>query len=199
MTLATLPALAETAQYRPELRPGAGEPPGHGLCVYRFTLSSSENRVHVTSVSWFGDEEESQYYLPAPERRTLDELARRLMLGRGLFTDESWEIPLAEYEAERHLVWIWAEAASPTAGAPAIDGLGVLGDPAHFGEPIRTGRCGYLNGANAGSMSAAVADSPTPMALNAVAYLTASSESGWMNIVTSPITPDGFPTCGDIP
>lgn len=199
MVLVGHPALGASAEYRPELRPDAGDPPGHGLCVYEFTRGAPDDRVHVTSVSWFGDQEESQYYVPSPERRALDELARRLMLGFELFTDASWETPPAEYESQSHLVWIWPDAASPTTGAPSIDDLDMLGDPARFGEPIGSGRCGYLDRAEAEAMASVFAGSPSPMALSAVSYLTVSSQTGWLNVVTSPITPDGLPTCGDLP
>lgn len=197
MAFAEHPALQRSAEYRPELRADAGEPPGHGLCVYQFTLGAPDDRVHVTSVSWFGDEEESAYYVPSPERRALDELARQLMLGRDLFADADWEQPPTAYEAEHFLVWIWTDAASPTPGSPALADLGPLTDLTTFGEPIRSGRCGYLDRAAAEELRAAFAGSPTPMAPNDVSYLTVETESGWANIVTSPITLDGFPTCGD--
>jgi hypothetical protein len=193
------PALAESAAYRPELRPDAGEPPGHGLCIFEFTLGSPSDRVRVTSVSWFGDEEESAYYVPSPERRALDELARRVMVGPDLFTDASWETAPTEYEADAFLVWILSEAAEPTADVPSLSELQVIGDVTTFGEPIESGRCGYLDRAAAGTIALAFAGSPSPLTLNAVSYLTVQTESGWANIVTSPLTPDGFPTCGDIP
>ena len=199
MTIAQHPALQRSAEYRPELRADAGDPPGHGLCVFQFTLGAPDDRVHVTSVSWFGDEEESAYYVPDPERKALDELARRLMLGHDFFTDASWETRPTTYDAEQFLVWIWVEAGSPTAGAPSIDELDVLGDPAQFGEPVRSGRCGYVDRAEAEEMASVFADTPTPMASSAISYLTASSEAGWVTIVTSPVNPAGFPTCGDIP
>ena len=193
------PALAESAAYRPELRPDAGEPPGHGLCVFEFTLGPPSERVRVTSVSWFGDEEEEAYYVPSPERRALDEMARGFMVAPELFTDASWDAPLAEYQPAAFLVWIWPEAASPTPGVPSLTDLDVIGDPATFGEPIDSGRCGYLDRASAEAMAEAFSGTPTPLRLNAVSYLTVQTDSGWANIVTSPLTPDGFPTCGDIP
>jgi len=197
MAVAQHPALQRSAEYSPELRADAGDPPGHGLCVYQFTLGAPDDRVHVTSVSWFGDEEESAYYVPSPERRELDELARRLMLGRDLFADAAWEQQPAAYEADHFLVWIVAELGLPSAGAPSIDDLHMLGDPARFGEPIRSGRCGYLDRAEAEQMATVFAGSPSPMAPNDVSYLTVSSDAGSLTVVTSPITPDGFPTCGD--
>jgi hypothetical protein len=48
-------------------------------------------------------------------------------------------------------------------------------------------------------MALAFAGSPSPLTRNAVSYLTVQTESGWANVVTSPLTPDGFPTCGDVP
>lgn len=197
MTIAQHPALQRSAEYRPELLAGVGDPPGHGLCVYVFTLGAPDARVHVTSVSWFGDQEESAYYVPSPERRELDELARRLMLGRDLFADTAWEQQPAAYDGDHFLVWIWPEAAPPTQGAPALADLDPLGDITTFGEPIRSGRCGYLDRAEAEEMRAAFAGSPTPMAPSAISYLTVATEGGSANIVTSPITPDGYPTCGD--
>ena len=199
MALLDHPALAESAAYRPELRPDAGEPPGHGLCVFEFTLGPPSDRVRVTSVSWFGDEEESTYYVPSPERRALDDQARGLMVAPELFTDASWETAPTAYEADAFLVWIWAEAASPTPGVPSLANLDVIGDVSTFGEPIGSGRCGYLDRAAAEAMALAFAGTPSPLTLNAVSYLTVETDSGWANTVTSPLTPDGFPTCGDIP
>ncbi len=197
MALLALPALAASADYPQERRPDAGEPPGHGLCVFEFTLGPPTDRVRVTSVSWFGDEEESTYYVPSPERRALDELAR--MLGPGLFSDDSWEVPPAEYPADAYLVWIFADAASPTEGAPSVADLHVLGDLNVFGEPIPSGRCGYLDRAEVEQLAEAFAATPSPLTLNAVSYLTIETGSGWANVVTSPLMPDGFPTCGNVP
>jgi hypothetical protein len=193
------PALEASAAYRPELRPGAGEAPGHGLCVFEFTLGPPMNRVRVTSVSWFGDEEESTYYLPSPERRALDELARRLMPDADLFTDASWEMAPTDYEADAFLVWMRPEAAAPAEGAPSLADLGAFADPSNFREPIASGRCGYLDRADLEDIADDLAGSPSPLTLNAVSYLTVQTDSDWANIVTSPLTPDGFPTCSDIP
>lgn len=197
MTVAEHPALQRSAEYSPELRADAGEPPGHGLCVYQFTFGGPDDRVHVSSVSWFGEEEEAAYYVPSPERRALDELARRLMLVRDLFADAAWEQLPTAYEADHFLVWILFEPDLPTPGAPSIDDLRVLGDPARFGEPISSGRCGYLDRAEVEQMATVFAGSPSPMTPSEVSYLTASAEGGSLTIIVSPIALDGFPTCGD--
>src|SRR5690606_8973293 len=44
------------------------EPPGRGGFAHTFTVGEGSDRVVVTSVGWLGDEEEAQYYEPAPER-----------------------------------------------------------------------------------------------------------------------------------
>jgi hypothetical protein len=193
------PELARSATYGLERRPGAGEPPGHGLCAYEFTLGPPDERIRVTSIGWLGDEEESTYYLPAPERRALDDIARRLMGGAGFIPDSAWSDPPAEYRATTHLAWLWPDAGSPTAGSPRLEELSVLDGGEAFGEPIRSGRCGYLARADAEELQAAFAGSQTPLDLATVSYLTVASDAGWVNLVTSPMTPDGFPTCGDIP
>jgi hypothetical protein len=193
------PELARSATYGLERRPGAGEPPGHGLCGYEFTLGPPDERIRVTSIGWLGDEEESMYYLPAPERRALDDIARRLMGGAGFIADSAWSDPPAEYRATTHLVWLWPDAGSPTAGSPRLEELSVLDGGQTFGEPIRSGRCGYLARADAEELAAAFAGSQTPLDLATVSYLTVASDAGWVNLVTSPMTPDGFPTCGDVP
>lgn len=195
MALLDLPALAESAQYVPVRREDAGEPPGHGLCIYGFTFGPATDRVRVTSVSWFGDEEEATYYVPSPERKVLSGLAERLS-DPNLFTDAAWEAPPADYEANAFLVWIQPDAAPPAPGRPiATD---VLGDLDSFGEPVPSGRCGYLDRAGAEELAAAFAGSATPLDLHADSYLTVASDAGGALIITLPILPDAYPSCGDL-
>jgi hypothetical protein len=59
---------------------------------------------------------------------------RTLRLGAGaigvaiapdVLPDGSWETAPTPYEADAFLVWIWAEAGSPTPGVPALADLNI--------------------------------------------------------------------------
>src|SRR5688500_16750344 len=89
--------LESTATHELEQRPGTPEPPGHGVCVHTFTAGSGEDQVVITSVQWLGDEEESAYYQPAPERQQLDELARALGDPESLLAEDGWVGPASPY------------------------------------------------------------------------------------------------------
>jgi hypothetical protein len=105
--------LDQDGDYRPELREGVTDPPGHGLCLFTFDHPDGQTDVSVSSVSWFGDEEEAAYYQPAPERRELDTFAQQLR------SPETWLAPAD-----------WADAES----VPYVaDAFLVLASPA-FGE-----------------------------------------------------------------
>lgn len=197
MALLDHPALAESARYVPVRRPEAGEPPGHGLCVFEFTFGPPEDRVQVTSVSWFGDEEEAMFYEPSPERKALDELAQRLQ-EPGLLTDAAWESPPGTYEADAFLAWIQTDAGPSPPGVPAADDLDVLGDLSTFGVPASIGRCGYLDRDEVEELAEAFAGSEAPLDPLAVSYLTAAAEPGPASIIVSPIMPDAYPTCGSL-
>jgi hypothetical protein len=111
--IAATGVLDQDGDYRPELREGVTDPPGHGLCLFTFDHQDGQTDVSVSSVSWFGDEEEAMYYQPAPERRELDAFAQQLR------SPETWLEPAD-----------WADAAS----VPYVaDAFVVLASPA-FGE-----------------------------------------------------------------
>lgn len=86
--------LDQDGDYRPELQEGVTNPPGHGLCLFTFDHQDGQTDISVSSVSWFGDEEEGTYYQPAPERRELDALAQQLR------SPETWLAPADWADAE---------------------------------------------------------------------------------------------------
>ncbi|MBA2264584.1 MAG: SH3 domain-containing protein [Chloroflexi bacterium] len=194
------PELQRSAEYWPERRPGADDPPGHGLCVYRFAAASGSGPVVVTSVSWFGEPEESTYYLPAPERRSLDLLARQLMKGGTFLGAEAWASAAHAYATDSFLVWTWQEVGPTGTDLPVLTETGPLGSSIEvFGEPVERGRCGYLTPEEAASLGAVLTAGGQPFSPSAISYGSVRTDDGWYTVVVSPRTPDGYPTCGDLP
>jgi hypothetical protein len=115
----------ESGQYDLVRRPGTPDPPGHGLCIWSFTWRDEESTddVKVVSVQWLGDEEESAYFEPSPERKALDDLAHQLMDLPNSYGDDGWEQPAAvPYLPEEYLVLVTADSpGQATEGAPDFD------------------------------------------------------------------------------
>jgi hypothetical protein len=115
----------ESAQYELVRRPGTPDPPGHGLCVWSFTWrdDGAATDIEVDAVQWLGDEEESAYFEPSPERQTLDELAHRLMDPPASYGEGAWQEPAASlYVPEEYLVLVAvALPGQATEGAPDFD------------------------------------------------------------------------------
>src|SRR5688572_19012099 len=85
------PYLQANAEYRPQPRADAGDAPGHGVCSYTFTIPTDAEPIVVSTIGWFGDEEERTFYEPSPERKALDGLARNLIAIEDVLGDEAWE------------------------------------------------------------------------------------------------------------
>lgn len=194
------PELQRSAEFRPERRPGVGDPPGHGGCAYTFTAGSGVDGVVVRSTSWFGEPEESTYYLPSPERRSLDQLARQLMEGGTFLSGEAWAGPAERYAADSFLVWMFPEPSLGGADLPALTEPGPLGSSLEeFGEPVPGGRCGYLAVADATSLGSSLAARGQPFSAYAISYGSVQADEDSYTLVISPRTPDGYPTCADLP
>jgi hypothetical protein len=138
------PYLQQEAEYVPVPKPGA-EPPGHGACTYTFRLGPGDDPLTVTSVMYFGDPEETQFYQPAPERKALTKIAQSLADIESVLPPGAWEVQPLPYVADEYLAWLLVEP-GPMQG-PFIDfgDLGIDGSAADFGEPVQgASRCGVL-------------------------------------------------------
>ena len=107
------PHLQQSDEYQPVPLAGA-EPPGHGLCVFTFSAGTGTEPIVVTSVGWFGEQEESTFYEPSPERKALDAIARNLMVIDSVLGESMWEpAGWLPFVAEEYVLW-----AGPGVGRP---------------------------------------------------------------------------------
>jgi hypothetical protein len=135
------------ATYELEPLPGA-EPPGQGGFAHTFTVGEGADQVVVTSVGWFGDEEEAQYYEPSPERRALDELAIALRDPGAILGEDAWEGPATAHQADDYLLVLNPYRDVPPYGNPDVSEVplpldGSLEDFGEaYGEAQPSARCG---------------------------------------------------------
>jgi Bacterial SH3 domain len=191
------PYLQESADYQPVRRPGL-EPPGHGLCVYVFTIATDGEPIAVRTVGWFGDEEESTFYEPSPEREALDSIARNLIDINGILDDEAWESPPLPYVGGDYLLMTEDGFGAPPGGAVEVDTSRFgLGDLASFGTPTGNGRCGTISRADAFEVARVIneADPAAAMGLDAVRTPYFMTGDGWVTMTMAPRFPDGGPDC----
>lgn len=194
------PYLQTGGEYAPVLRPGA-EPPGHGACVWKFTLATSGEPIIVTSVSWFGDQEEHTFYEPSPEREALDAIARRLISIDTILDEAAWEaagwLPLVPAD---YIFWV-APADVPTADpAPMLDpALLGLGDLASYGEPAGSGRCGTIEVGQAFDLVRMLNEggAEPDVHMNALTFSGFRTADGWMSYALTPMLPGGRPQCSE--
>jgi hypothetical protein len=197
-----------SAEYGLERRPDAPEPPGHGLCIWDFTWTDGEETVEVTSVMWLGEEEESTYYQPAPERRTLHELATQLQDPTAWYGTEGWVQPEAvEFEPQEYLVVATMYPAGlASEGAPDFDEVSwpfdqppdEFGVEYGFGEP--RGRCDVADAAAVQILADELAAAGLPgfdggSIFGAGAGLPWQARDAAVDIGLWPVLPDGRPTC----
>lgn len=193
------------AVYRHERRPGTPEPPGHGLCVYDFIWHADDEPVHVSSTMWLGDEEEETYYEPAPERRALDDLARRLADPESWFDADEWaEAAATPFEPDSYLVLarLFDGAQLATLGAPDIDEVSwPFAEPPHaFGDELPQGmRCGVAPAADAERLAAELAAAGMEQferpADGPMLTLPWAARDSAVEILLHPQRPDGEPPC----
>jgi hypothetical protein len=195
------------AEYRPELRPGAPEPPGHGACGHTYTAQDGE--VVVRSTSWFGEEEETTYYQPAPERQALDVLAGELLEPEALVAESAWEGPATTYEGAEYQLVLNLYPNSPIvspgdldaadAAWPFDDPLEAFGESGPGGDTVR---CGTISGDEADALIESLddPDAEHPM-VGPPWYWSLGWEagSGSVDVHLIPLMPDGFPSCGEQP
>lgn len=192
------PYLQVSAEYVAEPLPGA-TPPGHGGCVYEFTVGGDE--VAVTAVGWFGDEEEAAFWQPSPQRKTLTDFAQGLIALDDVLDDALWATPpTLPYLATRYTV---VRTESP-AGVPVQSGTPRLAeDPLGdlIGEPARLtgiGACWEIAVGDAFRVATVLADAEPPLPFHAMggpAYVVDATNVG---LIVVPQTPVGEPSCADV-
>lgn len=135
--IAATSLLDQDGDYRPELREGVTEGPPHGLCQFTFDHDDGQSDVSVTSVMWFGDEEEAAYYQPAPERRELNAFADQLRSPEAWLAPGDWaDEESAPYVADSFL--LLASPAFGEASGPSLDEIDwpFEAPPSTFGEEV---------------------------------------------------------------
>lgn len=195
------PYLQASAEYRPQPRPDAGDPPGHGACSYTFTIPTGAEPIVVTTVGWFGDEEERTFYEPSPERKSLDGVARNLIAIDGVLGEEAWEGPGLPFVAAEYSLHIGAGLgpAPEDAGTIDPDELG-LGDIGSFGSPAGSGRCATISRAQAFEIARVLHESNAALEvrLDAVTFPYFATDAGWFSAALTPVFPNGQPACASI-
>ena len=177
------PYLQASGEYVPRLRADAGEPPGHGACSYTFTIPNDAEPIVVTTVGWFGDDEERTFYEPSPERKSLDGIARNLIEIDTALGDEAWEGPGLPYVAA-------SVHGAPRPGEsdprPRMSGRSIQvgwgsATSARFGSAAGTGRCDTVSRAQAFEIARVILESGgnQDVRLDAVSYPYFTTEDGW--------------------
>ena len=201
--------LERGAQHELERRPGTAEPPGHGVCVHTFTAGSGEDQVVVSSVGWLGDEEESAYYEPAPERQQLDELATALRDPESLVGESAWAGAASPYVGADYQLVL-----EPYRDAPPFDTTDISVIPlqhegpldefgAESGDPRPpTTRCDVVTTDEATAIvEALTANGFGEVGLDraTVGSLDWAAGNGIVDLYLIPRMPDGYPGCADLP
>lgn len=198
----------ESANYELEQRPGAPEPPGRGIGVFVFTAGSGDEEVVVRSVEWLGEEEESTYYQPSPEREELDALARALRDPESMLGADAWAGPAEPYEGADYQLVLIPQRDTPPFGNLDVselpleyDGpLDEYGEEAGDPRPPLT-RCGVISRDQAAGIVQALADvDPGAIGMDRAttpATLDWAEGNGTVDLFLMPRMPDGFPECED--
>jgi hypothetical protein len=199
--------LDSSATHEPERRPGTPEPPGRGACVHTFTSGLGDDEVVVRAVEWLGDDEESAYYQPAPERQQLDELAQALRDPESLVAQDAWTDEAVPYVGPDYQLVL-----TPYRDVPPYDTTDVSAIPlpvdgaldefgTESGDPRPpTMRCGIVTR----DQAAAIVDALTASGFGEVGLDRATVGSldwaegnGTVDLFLLPRMPDGFPECED--
>jgi hypothetical protein len=195
------PYLQASAEFPPQPRADAGEPPGHGACSYTFTIAAGDEPIVVTTIGWFGDEEERTFYEPSPERKSLDGVARNLIAIDGVLGEEAWEGQGLPFVAAEYSLHIGAGIGPAPEDAGLIDPneLG-LGDIGSFGSPAGSGRCATLSRAQAFEVARVLraSNAALDVRLDAVTFPYFATDAGWFSVALAPVFPDGQPDCASI-
>jgi hypothetical protein len=194
------PYLRASATFEPQRLPGA-EPPGHGACLYTFTIATDGAPIVVESIGWFGDEEESQFYAPSPERKALDSIARNLIAIDDILPDDAWEGRALPYIAKEYVLAIVDGTGPAPESTPAIEPATLgLGDLDEFGSSHGFGRCGMLTRAQAFEVARVLnATGAASVRLDHLTYLSFTTDDGWVSAQIVPRFPGGMPDCESLP
>lgn len=192
------PYLQTSAEYTPEPLPGA-EPPGHGACLYEFSVGTED--IVVTAVGWFGDAEEAEFWQPSPERKTLTQFAEGLISLDDVLADELWTAPPSvPYLAPRYSL---VRTESP-AGPPEPSG-----PPRHERDPVETilgdpdaqaqiGPCWEIDVSTTFDVASALGTAEPPWRFQAVGGTGYVVDATHFGLIVVPQTPAGEPSCADI-
>jgi hypothetical protein len=195
------PYLQASARYNPELRADAGDPPGHGACLWTFTVATEGEPIVVESVSWFGDEEEAAFYEPSPERKALNGIAENLRLIDEVLDEDDWEAAGAlRYVAPDYVLWLASVEPGPGPDfSTPINGTLPIGDIAEFGMPAGTGRCDVVSQDVAFEIARLLDPvSDTRRALHVLTLSSYRTDTETFTLAMVPRTPDGAPDCDGI-
>jgi hypothetical protein len=200
------PYLQASGEYVPQRKPGA-EPPGHGACLYTFTIPSAGEPIVVTSIGWFGDEEESTFYQPSPERKALDGIGQNLIDIHEVLPDADWAGAPVPWVAREYAVGIGPQPDPAPEDIPSLEPADLgLGDVDEFRPPMAGDAC-LISPAQAfeavrAVLSAAVDLPPSlqpPLGLDIISFGSFATSDGWMRIVLSPRAHDDRPDCASLP
>jgi hypothetical protein len=200
------PYLRASGEYVPQAKPGA-EPPGHGACLYTFNIPTEGEPIVVTSVNWFGDEEESTFYQPSPERKALTGIAENLIDIHNILQDGDWAGAPVPWVASEYAVGIGPQPDPAPEGIPSLEPADLgLGDIAQFRTPMAGDAC-LISPEQAfeaiRALMSASADLPPSsqpqLGLNFVTFGSFATSDGWMNIVLAPRSHDDRPDCASLP
>lgn len=195
------PYLRASAEYRPQLRADAGDPPAHGACSYTFTIPTADEPIVVTTIGWFGDEEERTFYEPSPERKSLDGVARNLIAIDTVLGEEAWEGPGLPFVATEYALHIGAGSGPAPEDAGTIDPDEMaIGDLGSFGSPAGSGRCATISRAQAFEIARVLHESNAALdvRLDAVTFPYFATDAGWFSVALAPVFPNGQPDCASI-
>lgn len=192
------PYLQASAEYAAEPLPEA-EPPGHGACLYEFTVGDDE--VVVAATGWFGDEEEAAFWQPSPERKTLTEFAESLISLDDVLADSLWATPptLPYLPMRYSVVRTESPAAEPLpSGVPRLGEdpiVSILADP-HAETQI--GPCWDVELTTAFDLASTLTGTLPAWPFQGVGGAAYVVDGTHFGLTVVPQTPVGEPSCADI-
>ena len=191
--------LDEDAQYTSEHREGAPEPPGQGACVHAFAHRDGQIDAAVSSLMWFGDEYETTYNEPDPEREAIDAFAHLVADPEAWLGADAWaEAGARPYRAPAYLVTT-AESFGAPSGRDVNDTAWPFDQPAaSYGDLYGANalRCGVATAERVIEFAAStVLPDGSPVDLPQPPDISLSDGETELAINLWPQMPDGHPGC----